>query len=196
VRKARLECVHSVDAVALPPTWREGDRRSDAKSEWLLASSSAYYISFDYPFGDAVLYWKHLSLASLLLMICSSLVGCGSGLDTVPVKGVLTYKGQPVPKIAVSFMPEGGKGQIAQGITDAEGNFELQTREPGDGAMIGNYLVAFRFVPDEVPEMPGFPGSKPVVSPLPPKYADSISSGVTATVVSDASKNVFNFDLK
>jgi hypothetical protein len=61
--------------------------------------------------------------------------------------------------------------------------------------MVGDYLVAFQYVPDEVSEMPGFPGAKPVVSPLPKKYADSMSSGVTATVVSDASKNVFNFDL-
>lgn len=105
------------------------------------------------------------------------------------------YKGQPVPKIAVTFMPEGGKGQFAEGTTDSEGKFKLQTREPGDGAMVGDYLVAFQYVPDEAPEMPGFPGAKAVVSPLPTKYADSLSSGVTATVVSDASQNVFNFDL-
>ncbi len=153
--------------------------------------------SFDYPFGDKVLFWKRMSLMGLLITIGSSLAGCGgSGLDTVPVEGVVTFKGNPVPKIAVAFMPEGGKGQIAEGTTDAEGKFKLQTREPGDGAMVGDYLVAFRYVPDEVPEMPGFPGEKPVVSPLPRKYSDTISSGVTATVVSDASKNVFNFDLK
>lgn len=130
-----------------------------------------------------------------LLAFFVNLVGCGRGLDTIPVEGVLTYKGKPVPKIAVSFMPEGGKGQIAQGTTDENGRFELQTRTPGDGAMAGEYLVGFRFVPDEVPEMPGFPGSKPVVSPLPRKYADSISSGVTASV-SESSKNVFHFDLE
>ena len=141
--------------------------------------------------------YSKLALPGLLLTSCSSLlVGCGgSGLDTVPVEGVVTYKGSPVPDIAVAFMPEGGKGQIAEGTTDAEGKFELQTRQPGDGAMVGNYSVAFRYVPEEVPEMPGFPGAKPVVSPLPKKYADSLSSGVTATVVSNASENVFNFDL-
>jgi hypothetical protein len=138
-----------------------------------------------------------MSLKCLLLAICSSLVGCGgSGVDTVPAEGVLTYKGNPVPQIAVAFMPKGGKGQIAEGTTDAEGKFKLQTRTPGDGAMVGEYVVAFRFVPDEPPEMPGFPGAKAVVSPLPPKYADSLSSGVTAVVTSDASKNVFTFDLK
>lgn len=137
-----------------------------------------------------------MSLMGLLFVFCSSLVGCGNGLDTVPVEGVVTFKGDPVPKIAVAFMPKDGKGQIAEGTTDAEGKFKLQTREPGDGAIVGDYLIAFRYVPDEVPEMPGFPGAKPVVSPLPKKYGDSARSGVTANVVSDASKNVFNFDLK
>ncbi|MCA9127588.1 MAG: Ig-like domain-containing protein [Planctomycetales bacterium] len=142
------------------------------------------------------MFWMRTRVPCVLMVLCSAMAGCGNGLDTVPVKGVLTLNGKPVPKIAVSFMPEGGKGQIAQGVTDAEGKFELQTREPGDGAMVGNYQVAFRFVPDEVPEMPGFPGSKPVISPLPPKYADSLSSGVTATVTTKAEDNVFNFDLK
>lgn len=149
------------------------------------------------PFGDKVLVWKRLSLISLFLAICGSLVGCGGNkLDTVPVEGVVTYKGEPMPKIAVMFMPKGGEGQIAEGTTDAEGKFKLQTRKPGDGAMVGEYLIAFQYVPDEVPEMPGFPGAEPVISPLPPKYGDSATSGVTATVVSDASENVFIFDLK
>lgn len=141
-----------------------------------------------------------MSLWSLLLIGCGSLAGCGSGVDTVPAEGVLTYKGKPVPDMAVTFMPQGGKGQMATGETDAEGKFKLQTRVPGDGAMVGDYQVSFQAMID-VPEnepaaMPGFPGYEAPKSPLPPKYADSLKSGVTASVTSDASKNVFTFDLE
>lgn len=142
------------------------------------------------------MFWKRFGIVGLSLAICSSLLGCGgNSLDTVPAEGVVTFEGEPVPKITVVFMPEGGRGQIAKGTTDAEGKFSLQTRSPGDGAMVGDYSIAFQYTPDEPPDMPGFPGAKPVVSPLPQKYADTASSGVTATIESDASENVFNFDL-
>lgn len=111
--------------------------------------------------------------------------------------GVVTYKGAPIAKISVMFMPKDGSGQIAEGITDANGNFKLQTRLPGDGAIVGSYLVSFKYVPDETADMPGFTGGKkPEPSPIPEKYGDASKSGFTATVESTASKNVFKFDLK
>lgn len=132
-----------------------------------------------------------LSLAS----ICS-LAGCGgSGLDTVPAGGVVTLNGTPIAKISVAFMPKDGKGQIAEGVTDEQGKFELQTREPGDGALAGEYLVSLRAVPDEVPQMPGFPGAKPPPSPIPLKYGDTSKSGFNAKVEASG-KNEFTFDLK
>lgn len=94
------------------------------------------------------------------------------------------------------LMPSGGTGMIAEGTTDATGNFKLQTKNPGDGAMIGTYTVAFKYVPEEVPTMPGFAGAKKVVSPIPEKYGDASKSGHTATIDEDESKNNFTFDLK
>ena len=85
---------------------------------------------------------------------------------------------------------------IAEGTTDESGIFKLQTRNPGDGAMVGTYSVAFKYVPDEVPMMPGFEGAKKAVSPIPEKYGDTNKSGHTATVDADKSKNNFTFDLK
>jgi hypothetical protein len=125
--------------------------------------------------------------------------GCGGGVNdapaTVPVKGVVTYKGKPVAKLSVAFIPD--KGLLATGTTDAEGKFSLMTNKPGDGATVGSYKVAINFVPDETPPMPGFPGSeKKVESPIPEKYADVATSGLTQTVDKDASKNNFTFDLK
>ena len=124
------------------------------------------------------------------------LIGCGGGdgPKLVPVGGVVNYKGKPIGKINVMFMPGAG-GMIAEGTTDESGKFKLQTKDPGDGAMVGSYTVAFKYVPDEVPEMPGFPGAKKVVSPIPEKYGDASKSGITAVVDANSSKNAYKFDL-
>ena len=133
-----------------------------------------------------------------LLCACGFLAGCGSnGPTLVPAGGVVNYKGKPIGKINVMLMPSAGSnGMIAEGTTDETGKFKLQTKEPGDGAMVGSYTVAFKYVPDEVPQMPGFEGAKKVVSPIPEIYGDGSKSGQTATVVADKSKNNFTFDLK
>ena len=135
----------------------------------------------------------------ILLCTCAFLSGCGAGdgPDLVPAGGVVTYKGQPIGKINVMLMPDASsKGMIAEGTTDESGKFKLGTKEPGDGAMVGTYTVAFKYVPDEIPVMPGMEGSKKIVSPIPEKYADASKSGHTVTVDADQSKNNFTFDLK
>lgn len=127
------------------------------------------------------------------------LSGCGGGdgPKLVPAGGIVTYKGAPIGKINVMLTPSaGGKGLVAEGTTDENGKFTLQTKEPGDGAMVGTYTVSCKFVPEEVPAMPGFAGAKKVVSPIPEKYADATKSGLTATIDADKSKNNLTFDLK
>lgn len=133
-----------------------------------------------------------------MLGICTMLSGCGGGGNgpvTVPAKGVVTYKGKPVPKLSVAFLPD--KGMVAEGTTDANGRFTLTTKKPGDGAMVGSYKVGISFVPDKVPDMPGFPGTEKgeAESPIPKKYADANTSGLTSVVDKNASKNDFKFDL-
>ncbi len=143
--------------------------------------------------------YQRLSNLCLLVLTCGFLIGCGGGdgPELVPAGGVVNYKGKPIGKINVMLMPSaGGKGMIAEGTTDESGKFTLQTKEPGDGAMVGSYTVAFKHVPDEIPVMPGFEGAKKVVSPIPEKYADASKSGHTATVDADKSKNNFTFDLE
>ncbi len=133
----------------------------------------------------------------VILGAVAFLAGCGGGGDkgpeTVPVKGEVKYQGKPVPKLSVAFIPE--DGMLAYGTTDTNGQFALMTSKPGDGAKVGTYKVAISFAPDEVPEMPGFPGEKKVTSPIPEKYASAETSGLTKTVDKDASKNNFTFEL-
>ena len=143
--------------------------------------------------------YQRLNHLCLVLCACSLLIGCGGGdgPKLVPAGGVVNYKGKPIGKINVLFTPSaGGKGMIAEGTTDESGKFKLQTKDPGDGAMVGSYTVAFKYVPDEVPMMPGMEGAKKVVSPIPDKYGDASKSGHTKTVDADKSKNNFTFDLE
>ena len=96
-----------------------------------------------------------------------------------------------------SDVPLEKEGIIAQGTSDGNGKFSLQTLDPNDGAKPGKYKVAFKFVSDIVPDMPGFSGGfQPEKSPIPLKYEDENKSGITATVETDASKNEFKFELK
>ena len=137
-------------------------------------------------------------IPSLMLLSCVvATIGCGGASDapeTVAVTGVVTYQGKPMPKLAVGFIPEAG--MLANGTTDDDGRFDMTTSAAGDGAIPGSYKVSINFVPETPPEMPGFPGSENApTSPIPTKYADVTTSGLTATVDSDSSKNDFKFEL-
>jgi len=65
-------------------------------------------------------------IVSMTLVIAfAMLAGCGSGkYDVVPVEGVLTFEGEPVPQMIVSFKPVGGRA--AEATTDEEGRFKMQ----------------------------------------------------------------------
>lgn len=127
------------------------------------------------------------------------LAGCTPKSDnpaTVPVTGVVTLDGQPVEGANVMFQsPEQG----SFGLTDAQGRYELQTFEPGDGAMPGEYRVAISKVKVFLPKVeqgePGYVEPPPPEHLVPSKYAAPTSSGLTATVT-EGKDNEFNFELK
>src|SRR4051812_40782169 len=77
---------------------------------------------------------RSLVLAAIVLGACW---GCGSGNvvppSLIPVKGKVTYKGQPVTKGVVRFEPDSGFGRMASGELKSDGTFELATLKPGDG---------------------------------------------------------------
>lgn len=120
-------------------------------------------------------------------------MGCGnSGPPMARVSGTVTYKGKPVPKGTVSFaaMAEGRRN--ATGQLDANGHYQLQTENPGDGAELGDYQVAF-FSHDEplldyTPKVP-----VKVERLIPEKYENPKTSGLKRTVTSGS--NNFNFEL-
>lgn len=128
------------------------------------------------------------------------LSGCGGadGPKLVRATGVVNHNGAPLSGANVIFSPE--QGPVATGTTDAQGRFELNTSGV-PGAVLGPHTVAISAYdaasPGETSSDPETAGEVTVTakSLIPEKYGNPISSGLTATVDSDASKNDFTFDL-
>jgi len=84
---------------------------------------------------------QHL-LAILTVPALWAISGCGD--DGLPsrysVSGKVTYKGEPVQKGKISFVPEVESGRGATGEI-VDGNYTLTTQDPGDGAIPGKYKV-------------------------------------------------------
>jgi hypothetical protein len=136
------------------------------------------------------------------------LVGCGGPTvdpnrpKTYPVKGVVTYKGEPVEGATVMFMASGSQERGAIGKTDTSGGFALTTFEAADGALPGPYRVTVsKTVVEDAPEEVG-PGDASGAEPfsgtakdlLPTKYKDANKSGLTAEV-KETGDNSVTFDL-
>jgi hypothetical protein len=85
-------------------------------------------------------------LTSVAISIVS--VGCGSGkVPTAPVKGKVTYNGQPVTGGSITFGPIGSKsqkdpGQPGFGEVGPDGSYSLKS-QGADGAPIGKNKVIY-----------------------------------------------------
>ena len=159
---------------------------------------------------------------AVLLLPLSVISGCGGGLRTEYVEGVVTLDGEPIQGAFVTFMPaREGEMLIAAGDTDVGGKYVLTTAEggkPGRGAVQGEYKVTIskRKPVDDEPltaepqqARSGPPSAQEMAvgdtarrqAGLPPPYAyitprhynDPDASGFAATVV--RGKNRFNFDM-
>src|SRR5262245_2332062 len=84
--------------------------------------------------------WQVLCLQAFAVVITAA--GCGGGKSkTTPVKGTVTLDGKPVALASVVFIPRQEGRMVAQAVTNQDGNFELTTYHPNDGALAGEYLV-------------------------------------------------------
>lgn len=127
---------------------------------------------------------------STLLLIHAG--GCNSSPTlppTAPVTGTITLEGAPLPDAQVQFVPAPGtEGPPALAFTDASGRYELETAGV-KGAIVGSHLVRIeaRAKPkDETDTLP--------MLLTPERYADTATSGLTATVEAQKS-NEINFNL-
>jgi hypothetical protein len=126
---------------------------------------------------------RYLALAAIFVGTCW---GCGSGSvvppTLIPVKGKVTYKGQPVTKGVVRFEPD-GFGRMATGQIQSDGTFELTTLKPGDGVVPGEHRVTISEFDKSLDKNRALK-----------KYASANISGLKAQVSAD--KTEFPFDLK
>ena len=137
---------------------------------------------------------RHGIVFMLLVLGVASLPGCGNGLSDV--SGHITLNGQPLVgggdmRTTVYFFPEGGTGAPAVGLTDEDGNYEIQTGSQ-EGVMPGSYLVtisASKLIPPRVPGEAA--GGKPLT---PRKYANPSTSGLRVEVAPGS--NEFDFALE
>jgi hypothetical protein len=160
---------------------------------------------------------------SLALLVGSALLcvlGCSSddGLGTrYTVSGTVTYKGEPVPKADISFVPF-GKDAAKQGASGQieNGSYSLSTLSPGDGALPGEYKVTVSArevdeaklkadsealaVKHGLPKTPMMPpelqakANKVAKSSLPKKYESPGTSDLSAKV--EEHSNRLDFELK
>jgi hypothetical protein len=126
---------------------------------------------------------KLVALVALLVLPCW---GCGSSSGTpvslIPVKGKVTYKGQPVSKGSIQFEPD-GYGRPATGELQADGTFELSTLKPGDGVVAGKHRISIAELDKSLSKDRALK-----------KYGSPVTSRLTAEV--NPEKTEFTFDLK
>ncbi len=130
----------------------------------------------------------------LVVLIC----GCGSGPKTLeglkPVKGKVTYKGQPVAKGTITFVTEDRKGTSAMGVLTEQGEFTLKSDVNSPGARPGKYKVRVESWQTE----PGMGEGKftPGKSAIPERYMAAGTSMLEATVKDQSEPQTIDFELK
>ncbi|HWG45231.1 MAG TPA: hypothetical protein VN688_20875 [Gemmataceae bacterium] len=143
------------------------------------------------------------SVPVLLALMLLPLAGCAKSNKAVIVSGKITHKGKPLGGGTIQFHPTAGGGPIPGGIKP-DGTFSFGGVPPGESRITietesirstvqhgGDYM---RMPGAKIPEgMKVSSAPQPTYVPIPKKYADLNTSGLTWDVNSgNATKN---FDL-
>ena len=149
-------------------------------------------------------------VSSFALVSLVMLAGCGQpGDGNFFVTGTVTQGGQPLEGARVVFIPDGGAGEGASGMTDADGRFVLTTStgNEGSGTKPGAYRVTVSKVEVQwdgvtyrMPEGPVDADTEPVraetfLQLLPTQFGNFANTPFRATVTENRATNVFDFDI-
>lgn len=125
------------------------------------------------------------------LVSCSRAKG-PERLPTIPVTGVVQIDGKPTSLVQLFMFPAdkapeglGNTGALHSGTTDSAGKFKITTYDSGDGAPVGNYVIAFHWRGDQVPSLLGDPDQPkldPVATRFNAKYGSPARSEFKVTV--------------
>lgn len=81
------------------------------------------------------------AMTLLIAVLVAASSGCSrGGPEVVPIEGVATHNGEPVPNIRIYFMPT--EGRPSWGDTDEKGHFVLEYDPDRKGAKVGTHTVA------------------------------------------------------
>jgi hypothetical protein len=154
---------------------------------------------------------KQLRIAMIVLFAAAVsiiLSGCGTddGLgERFSISGAVTYKGEPLKKGKINFVPEKSADRSASGDIEDGSILNVTTQSPGDGLAAGKYKVSITAVDDVnldavTKKHTGAPDPVAVAKVankakklIPAKYGSATDSGLTAEVSSSNRK--FKFDL-
>ena len=132
------------------------------------------------------------SLSAIIAVLLST--GCHeSGLpNMVPIRGTVTYDGQPLTEGNVLYLPKTSGGRQARGDIQPDGSFRLTTLRKDDGAQMGEYdIVVIALNPH-----PGEPSREELEAAggliergyaIPEKYTKRETSGLSDSVSKDHS---------
>jgi hypothetical protein len=141
-------------------------------------------------------------LRVLLIMLVAMVVGCGpKPVRIVKVSGRVTLDGKPLPKASVTFAPMATKespnpGPTAQGLTDAEGRYQVSVDTATPGAVVGKcrIYISTRLSDPAIDDRDaGGPIKTLPKDKVPPQY--NISTGLTFDVPPGGTSEA-DFDLK
>ncbi|TWU25183.1 hypothetical protein Pla52o_14810 [Novipirellula galeiformis] len=82
------------------------------------------------------------TLSILCAVVAAFVVGCGGRSDQPDlglVTGLVTVDGAPAESLLVTFIPENGRPST--GVTNAQGQYELEYIGDSKGAKLGHHLV-------------------------------------------------------
>lgn len=138
-----------------------------------------------------------IALVVVPVVLLAALVGFGWALgwheplvsafftpELAPVRGKITYKGEPVTIGSVATWPVSRMGESALGSLGPDGTFELMTNAQ-EGATVGEHRLMVMSMTSGFPPQPITPA----------RYAQAATTPLRITVTSDAEKNVFEFNL-
>ncbi|AGA30673.1 hypothetical protein [Singulisphaera acidiphila] len=139
-----------------------------------------------------VSWYDHRGFVLVSALVLVTISGCGGRdkdeLPAVAAAGKVTYKGSPVSKGTMYFLPD--KGRPSTGIIK-DGSFTLTTYTDGDGAVAGKHQVGV-LVTEEVPTKGGDFVPKYLI---PEKYSQPENSGIAIDIPPAGNTNI-QIDIK
>jgi hypothetical protein len=124
------------------------------------------------------------------LVLFAALIGCDNGPQIVPLKGKVTYKGEPLKFGSVMLQPIAG--QPATAVIEPDGTFVLSTNKPGDGATVGENRVRVTSYEGQAPDAKRSAQTELALgnSLIPVKYTDTTSSGIVVDVKPEGNEDL------